>query len=105
MSSTSTRSGEAAGPGLPNSLEDHSIPMRQFPSKKQRLNNKLDKGFDVRLEKKKKFRKKLSYQFAKNKILLYLVQSQGLSFFKTYVIYISSVLPLRDIPMKIKCET
>ena len=53
MSSTSTRSGEAAGPGLPNSLEDHSIPMRQFPSKKQRLNNKLDKGFDVRLEKKK----------------------------------------------------
>lgn len=53
MSSTSTRLGEAAGPGLPNSLEDHSIPMRQFPSKKQRLNNKLDKGFDVRLEKKK----------------------------------------------------
>ena len=52
MSSTSTRSGKAAGPGLPNSLEDHSIPMRQFPSKKQRLNNKLDKGFDVRLEKK-----------------------------------------------------
>ena len=104
MSSTSTRSGEAAGPGLPNSLEDHSIPMRQFPSKKQRLNNKLDKGFDVRLE-KKKIRKKLSYQFAKNKILLYLVQSQGLSFFKTYVMYISSVLRLRDIPMKIKCET
>ena len=53
MSSTSTRSGKAAGPGLPNSLEDHSIPMRQFPSKKQRLNNKLNKGFDVRLGKKK----------------------------------------------------
>lgn len=53
MSSTSTSSGKAAGPGLPNSLEDHSIPMRQFPSKKQRLNNKLNKGFDVRLGEKK----------------------------------------------------
>ena len=91
MSSTSTRSGKAAGPGLPNGLEDHSIPMRQFPRKKQRLNNKLDKGFGVRF--RKKFRKKLSYQLAKTKILLYLVQSQGLSFFKAYAIYMSSVLP------------
>lgn len=90
MSSTSTRSGKAAGPGLPNSLEDHSIPMRQFPSKKQRLNNKLNKGFDVRLEKKKSGR---NYLISLQRKKFYLVQSQGLSFFKTYAIYISSVLP------------